>query len=432
MKVSLLFRILSVILIAALAVISFFVFRLSNLFLFLGVEVLTVFTILYLLFFHRRIVKPLQIIGDGMDLLKEQDFSSRLRLIGQPEADRIIQVFNKMMDYLKDERLHVREQNHFLDLLVNASPLGVLILSFDGRILSVNNAALAILGVKTPAEGMGKKPEEIDHPLMKGLMQLEPYQSEAIRLGNANIYKCTHARFIDRGFPHSFYLIELLTEEVVKAERKAYEQVIRMIAHEVNNTTAGITSTLDTLEQMLTEKDIQEALKAAIERCYRMNRFIANYADVVRIPEPEATGVSLNELLVSCKRFMEHICRNRRIEIVMALSEQSPVVEIDPVLFEQVIVNIIKNAAESIESDGYIYIFTTSSPTGLEIADTGKGISKETASRLFSPFFSTKPNGQGLGLIFIREVLLKHGCTFSLTTGADGLTRFTIRFTFKE
>jgi nitrogen fixation/metabolism regulation signal transduction histidine kinase len=428
MKITLLFRILSVILVAALAAVSFFVFRTDNFLLFLAVEALTVFTIVYLLFFHRRIIKPLQLIGDGMDLLKEQDFSSRLRLIGQPEADRIILLFNKMMDYLKDERLHVREQNHFLDLLVNASPLGVIILHFDGLILSINNAALSIVGVKTPAEAIGRKPAEIDHPLMKELMQLPPYQSETIRLSNASIYKCTHAKFVDRGFPHSFYLVELLTEEVVKAERKAYEQVIRMIAHEVNNTTAGIASTLDTLESMLTEKDIQEALKVAIERCYRMNRFIANYADVVRIPEPQTTQVSLNELLSSCQRFMEHICRNRRIEIVMKLSEGSPLVTLDPVLFEQVIVNIIKNAAESIESDGYIYILTTTSPVALEIADTGPGISKETEGKLFSPFFSTKPNGQGLGLIFIREVLLKHGCTFSLTTDPDHLTRFSIRF----
>ena len=100
----------------------------------------------------------------------------------------------------------------------------------------------------------------------------------------------------------------------------------------------------------------------------------------------------------------------------------------DTTLFEQVIVNILKNAAESIEVHGNIYIQTTSSPVTLEIADTGAGISREVEARLFSPFFSTKPNGQGIGLIFIRDVLIKHGCTFSLRTWPDGLTRFLIRF----
>ena len=101
---------------------------------------------------------------------------------------------------------------------------------------------------------------------------------------------------------------------------------------------------------------------------------------------------------------------------------------IDTVLFEQVLVNIIKNAAESIGECGDIYIRTTASPVMLEIADSGKGISREVEAKLFSPFFSTKPNGQGLGLIFIREVLTKHGCTFSLRTYPDGLTRFRISF----
>ena len=91
-------------------------------------------------------------------------------------------------------------------------------------------------------------------------------------------------------------------------------------------------------------------------------------------------------------------------------------------------VNIIKNASEAIGHDGEIYIRTSRNPVCLEIADTGKGIDKETEAKLFSPFFSTKRGGQGIGLIFIREVLQKHNCSFSLRTYADGLTRFRILF----
>ena len=91
-------------------------------------------------------------------------------------------------------------------------------------------------------------------------------------------------------------------------------------------------------------------------------------------------------------------------------------------------VNIIKNASEAIGHDGEIYIRTFRNPVCLEIADTGKGIDKETEAKLFSPFFSTKRGGQGIGLIFIREVLQKHNCSFSLRTYADGLTRFRILF----
>ena len=433
MKLKGLFWILSFLLMGILAAVSWQVFRSSSsIIVFIAVETLVLLTVIYLIYFYRRIIKPLQIIGDGMDLLNEQDFGSRLRLVGQPEADRIVVVFNRIIEQLKNERLHVREQHHFLDLLIDVSPLGVLILDLDEHIQSANPAILKLFDIHSQSEIIGKQLHAIDHPLVPELLKTARYTSETIRLSDANVYKCTHSSFIDKGFPHSFYLIELLTEEVFKAEMKAYENVIRMIAHEVNNTTAGITSTLDTLgatlQEMANMDEATQALQIAIERCYSMSRFITNFADVVRIPEPQLHEQELNTLVLSGKRFMETVCRDRNIRIALELCDTSPIVKIDSLLFEQVLVNIIKNSSEAIENDGTIYIITRNNPACLEIADTGKGISKEAETKLFTPFFSTKPQGQGLGLIFIREVLLKHGCTFSLRTSPDGLTRFKILF----
>ena len=109
---------------------------------FYAIESLITISLIFLYIFYRKVVKPLQTIGNGMELLREQDFSSRLTTVGQIEADRLVQVFNKMMDQLKNERLRLREQNHFLDLLISASPLGVLILTFYGEISIINQAAL--------------------------------------------------------------------------------------------------------------------------------------------------------------------------------------------------------------------------------------------------------------------------------------------------
>ena len=229
----------------------------------------------------------------------------------------------------------------------------------------------------------------------------------------------------------------------MKAEKKAYEKVIRMIAHEVNNTTAGITSTLDTVEQALTTEegmeDICDVMRVCIERCFSMSRFITRFADVVKIPEP--TYSLVNDLVFACKRFMEGMCNDRHITLRMEIDESLPDVKLDSSLFEQVLVNIIKNAAESIAPEGKSIvpedespepkgeiIIRTLSPATIEVIDNGRGISKETEAKLFSPFFSTKPNGQGIGLIFIREVLMRHGCTFSLRTYSDGLTKFRILF----
>jgi len=429
MKTRALFWIFSTLLLIVLAALTYFVILHSSRMMFFIVEGIVLLTVIFLFIFYSRIIKPLYVIGSGMDLLREQDFSSRLSIVGQTEADRIVDIFNKMMEQLKNERLQIREQNHFLDLLINASPLGVVILSLDKEIESVNSSMCTILGVDESLL-KGKRLKDIDSYIANELAEMAIRQSKTIRLNDANIYKCTHSSFVDHGFQRSFFLIEMLTAEVAAAERKAYEKVIRMIAHEVNNTTAGMISTLDTiLSSVDTENDVdtRDVLRIAIERCYGMSSFISAYADVVRIPEPVISLVELNRLVVSSKRFMENICRDRDIEIITDLNTPLSV-NIDSSLFEQVLVNIIKNAVESIERSGKIYIRILSDQLCLEIADTGKGIDKDAEAKLFSPFFSTKPNGQGLGLIFIREVLLKHGFTFSLHTYSDGLTRFRIFF----
>ena len=405
-----------------------------RLYLVLG-EGAVILILFYLSVFYRKIVKPLNSIGNGMDLLREQDFSSRLSPVGQYEADRIVNIFNRMMDQLKNERLRMREQNSFLELLIQASPMGVIILNLSEKISQLNPMAVKMLGVHADL-AVGKQLKTLDSSLAAELDTIDNEETKIVRLNDANVYKCTRSYFIDCGFKHPFFLIERMTDEVMRVEKKAYEKVIRMIAHEVNNTTAGITSTLDTVGQALSVEegmeDICEVMRVSVERCYSMSRFITRFADVVKIPEPTLVPLSLNEMAATCKRFMEGMCADAGITLRLECDEQVGEVKMDVSLFEQVLVNIIKNAAESISSsahaEGGEIVVHTFAPASVEVVDNGPGISREVEAKLFTPFFSTKPNGQGIGLVFIREVLTKHGCTFSLRTYEDGLTRFRIAF----
>ncbi len=435
MRIKFFFFILVIFLLGLGGLLIYFIGKLHFMHLYI-IEGLIVFILIYLIVFYRKIVKPMNTIGNGMELLREQDFSSRLSKVGQYEADRIVNIFNRMMEQLKNERLRLREQNHFLDLLIQASPMGVVITNMDGKVSQVNPMALKMLGICLE-EALNKPLEQVESLLAIELATIPKDETAVVRLNDANIYKCTHSFFIDRGFKHPFFLIERMTEEVMRAEKRTYEKVIRMIAHEVNNTTAGITSTLDTVEQALSTEegmeDLCNVMRVCMERCFSMSRFITRFADVVKIPEPTLVPVSLNELVSMCKRFMEGMCNDRQINLHLECDPAVGILCLDVSLFEQVLVNIIKNAAESIESvagqsdkRGEITVRTIA-PAGIEIVDNGPGISKEIESKLFSPFFSTKPNGQGIGLIFIREVLSRHGCTFSLRTYKDGMTRFRIR-----
>ena len=240
MRIKFFFFILVIFLLGLGGLLIYFIGKLHFMHLYI-IEGLIVFILIYLIVFYRKIVKPMNTIGNGMELLREQDFSSRLSKVGQYEADRIVNIFNRMMEQLKNERLRLREQNHFLDLLIQASPMGVVITNMDGKVSQVNPMALKMLGICLE-EALNKPLEQVESLLAIELATI-PKDETVLLLNDANIYKCTHSFFIDRGFKHPFFLIERMTEEVMRAEKRTYEKVIRMIAHEVNNTTAGITST---------------------------------------------------------------------------------------------------------------------------------------------------------------------------------------------
>lgn len=388
--------------------------------------------ILLLIPLYRMTVKPMRSLANGVDLLRGQDFSSRLSRVGQYEADRIVDMFNGMMSALKEERLHVREQNHFLDLLIGESPMGILILDDDGKIATANNAAANFLGYNSRENLSGMSLNECRSQLGSVLSRLENDETVTVRLNTSMIYRCSRLSFMDKGYRHPFILIERLTEEVMKAEKKSYEKVIRVIAHEVNNTMGGIRSVIDTVGDVMEEEGVDPAMTEALDvcrqRCASLSGFITNFANVVKIPDANLSHADLNNVVSSCRVLLESMCVKHDIRFAMELSEMPIDVEVDSVLFEQVLINIVKNAVESVGADGEVSVTTCAVPPSVVIADNGPGISAEAAEKLFSPFFSTKSNGQGIGLMFISEVLHKHGCRFSLETCDDGITRFSIFF----
>src|SRR5574344_14854 len=426
------------------------------------IEAALLVILLYLIFFFRRAIRPYRIISNGMDLLKAQDFASRLRKVGQPEADNMVNIFNTMMDQLKNERLNVREQNKFLDLLVDASPMGVIITDFDGHITQCNkSAAEFIMPVSANYNINGKTLGELESPLANMLWQMPIDETNIFRFGSTKVYKCSKLSFYDHGFKHPFYLIESLTKEVLEAKKAAYGKVIRVISHEVNNTVAGVTSTLDTVKSSLSDgstaqnsgvlgpaaqnsnakgvvahgaavqKSVAEALQACTDRCMSMSNFITRFADVVKIPQPILQPADLNKVIENERLLLENMCSSRGVKLSFNLDRNKFNVMLDVPMFEQVLTNVVKNSVESIKvgsDDGTVAIKTDASLKLLEISDNGAGISKDIEQKLFTPFYSTKPNGQGIGLMTISEILTRHHFDFSLRTYSDGITRFRINF----
>ena len=384
-----------IVLIAGVAL--FGTFR-SNPVLFYVTEGFVVLLLAYLWYFYRKTIRPYDTLIGGMELVKDLDLTTRLAPSGQHETDIIVRTFNDLLNRLRSEHLRLEEQYTFLNLLIKASPMGVIQCDLDGNITTMNPAAQTMLS-----------------PSMKeNLHTLSLGETTTVRIpGEPQLFRISHLAFPDRGFQHPFFLIESLTSEVRLAEKAAYERVIRMIAHEVNNSVAGIIGSLSGDEA---------------ERLTALSAFVTRFAEVVKIPQPQLQLCDLSEEVEACRPFLENLCTQAHVHIDFHLTDEATPVRLDTVLFQQVLINIVKNAVESI-GDARGLITVTTSPSQLVIADNGHGIPTEVAQNLFTPFFSTKPQGQGLGLLLIRDILTSHHCTFSLLTDPeDHLTRFTIQF----
>ena len=364
-------------------------------------------------------------------MLNEQDFSSRLRRVGYPEGDRMIDLYNRMIAELREQRLQIRGKNEFLDLLLEASSMGVIVLDDNMSVKSANPAAAKFL--QTPSAKLtGRHFKDFDNSLAKTLSALSPNVPQIAETG-VNRYRCSLLSFVDKGYQHPFILIEELTHELTAAEKNASEKVIRTMSHEVNNTLSSINSNLSVLlgfEDFFPENlrpDIVRALQLSIERSDNLCKLVSTFADIVKLPMPEKTTISLNELVKNTVNLMQSNFADAGVNCVLQLSNISPSINADAVQIEQVFINILKNALEAcIDNKGEVTVISAHPPT-LIVRDTGCGIPEELRDKIFTPFFTTKPAGQGIGLMLVYEILLNHKFSFDLQT-KEGFTEFRIGF----
>lgn len=411
-------------------VLSYFVFQEAPL-IFIASEAVILLSLYLAYQLYRGLVQPLNLIMTGVDAIRDRDFNVKFQEVGQFEMDTLIGMYNQMIDQLREERRSQAEQHYFLDKLIQTAPSGILVLDFEAQIASCNPKAVQLL--KIPAKGLLKKKlSELDTPLAHAIDQLPKDKAKTISINGLETYKCQKAHFIDRGFPHYFITIEELTDEKLEIEKQAYGKVIRMMAHEVNNSIGPINSILDSLRfymgQLEEEQraDYANALEVAITRNQQLNRFMRNFADVVRLPLPQKTEVDLKQLLLDTKTLMQSYTGDKKISIHLELPETTMIQSLDQEQMEQVLINLVKNAIEAIEQEGEILLRLGTQPLALEVLDNGVGVPETITSQLFSPFYSTKTSGQGIGLTLTREILRNHGFTFSLRTREDGWTVFQI------
>jgi signal transduction histidine kinase len=392
-----------------LAVAAFYVLLERRVLLFV-VEGLFVLLVIGAIALVRALFVPLDLIRTGAELINERDFSTRFVPVGEPEMDTLIGVYNRMLDTLREERLVAEEQHQLLQKIVAASPAGIVICDFDGNIEQVNPAAQELI-----RDGLW--PQLADIPVGK---------SRLIAYHGARRMKATRAEFRDRGFAKSFFVIEELTEELRLSEKAAYEKLVRMMSHEVNNSVGAVRSLLESSLHYAPQigdadrGDFTSALTIASARIDALNRCRAALADVVRSPAPKRARARIDELVARVAALLkpEH-------PIALDLDDRREY-DVDAGQIEQVVLNIFRNAIDATGPHGEIRASLRDGV--LTVADSGPGIPEAIRSDLFTPFFTTKRDGRGLGLTIVQEILASHALPYALRNREGGGAEFIVTF----
>jgi len=367
---------------------------------------------------YKQLIQPISNLQQGITAIKDQDFNVKFRPTGQPEVDELVEVYNRMIDALRIERTAQQEQHFFLEKLIQTSPTAIIIMDFDGDLKQINPKAAEILKAAPALEA------ELRH--------VDTGVPKIIRVDGLRSYKIQKSKFIDRGFERRFIMMEEVTAEIFEAEKNVYSKVIRMMAHEVNNTVGPVNSIIASalsFKALWSSNDaelLQQALQVAIDRNQNLNHFMRNFADLVKLPPANKHQIDVLKLLKSVVALMQFTAQERQVEFILETGEEPFLIHADAQQLEQAIINILKNAVESIGHNGCIKLVLERTVGQLKIIDNGAGIKEQDRDLLFSPFYSTKTDGQGIGLTLVREIFLNHGFSFSLKTIKPGETVFNI------
>jgi nitrogen fixation/metabolism regulation signal transduction histidine kinase len=404
----------------------------------IAVELFFVISLAVGAYLLRSYFGPLKLIGSGAQYLREGEFTTRFTPTGQQDMDQLVHVYNRMVDQLREERIRNEEQEQLLRKVMAESPGGVITLDVDGRVDTINPAAEALLNMRAEAM-IGRPLGELGTPFAHQLAQIPRDESRLLILRGRRRVRCQAATFMDRGFPRRFLLLDELTDELHKTEKHAYEKLIRMMSHEVNNTSGAVQSLLQSClvyARQLADgdrEDFARALNVAIQRTAHLDEFMRGFANVVRLPRPRLQPSNPWDIAAQVGLLFRDRCKAGDITWREEIGPDTPQVDCDPVQLEQVLVNVVKNAVEAIHAAGkpgeiVIRGGRQGRRSFLAVADTGPGFSPDVQAQLFTPFYTTREKGQGIGLTMVQEILLAHGFDFTLENRDGGGAEFAIVF----
>jgi nitrogen fixation/metabolism regulation signal transduction histidine kinase len=375
--------------------------------------------ILSALSLRERVVRPLQTISNLLAALHEGDYSIRARgAKSQDSLGEVMREVNTLGETLRAQRLGAMEATALLKAVM--AEIDVALFAFDGdrRLRMVNRAGERLLA-QPPERLLGRRAEELG---LDELLASEPGEALQIAFpGSQGRWSVRRGTFRERGLPHQLLVLSDLSRALREEERQAWQRLIRVLGHELNNSLAPIKSIASSLESILScdpapvdwEDDLRRGLAVIGSRAESLSRFMAGYARLARLPRPTLRPLDVGQTVRRVAGFETRLA-------VEVRPGPNVTIQADGDQIEQTLINLIRNAADAaLETGGSVAVGWRADRNNVEVFVEDEGLGLSNTSNLFVPFFTTKPEGSGIGLVLCRQIAEAHGGVLSLENRTD-------------
>ena len=376
-----------------------------------------------------RVVRPLQTLANLLAALREGDYSIRARGAGRHDAlGEVMFEVNSLSELLRHQRMGVTEATALLRTVM--AEIDVAVFAFDDadKLRLVNRAGERLLA--QPAERLiGRTAAELR--LAESLRIVAgtngangdaPHTFQQTFPGHTNArWGVRRSGFRQHGRPHTLLVFADLSRPLREEEAKAWQRLVRVLGHELNNSLAPIKSIAGSLTSLVVreprpadwQEDVERGLSIVASRAESLSRFMSSYARLARLPAPQFKPVDVGAVV---RRVVE-LERHERVELI---SGTPATIQADADQLEQLLINILHNAVDAATANGggvRVGWITNGANVSVWVEDEGLGIANP--ANLFVPFFTTKPHGTGIGLVLSRQIAEAHGGTLTLENRVD-------------
>ncbi len=362
--------------------------------------------------------------------------------------EELTAALNDVIAEFRRAKLEKEEHFRFLQTIIDHVGVGLLAFQADGNVTLINNTAKRMLKIPNLRRINDLAP--ISPKLAETLVGLAPGENRLVKVKrDENLLQLSlyTTGFVLRQRPLLLVAMQDIQNELEEKEMNSWQNLIRVLTHEIMNSIAPIASLASTANGLLADecdvepvddrsekiRDVCAAVETIEKRSKGLIAFIEKYRELTRIPQPQFRIVRVRDLMERVKSLMQDQLAQKSVAFKTQVEPHSLEITADPALIEQVLINLCKNALEAVISREKAHIDLAAETDGqgnpvIKVIDNGKGIPEEVAERIFIPFFTTKPSGSGIGLSLSRQIMQLHKGTLSVGCTPGGKTVFTLRF----